>query len=144
MEGLAPPLRFLFMLERMLSCGHSVRVAISEYLKEENDEFAHHLRALLVQYDAGGDEMPPPPRALSPERAAVFELVWRGLGGEPLLRQIRDLREEVVLAATQELDEFMANLPMRALLPLLFFIFPGFLILLFGPLLKTMLKGFLQ
>jgi hypothetical protein len=141
MEGLAPPLKFVLDLERALECGTSVRLASYEWVQKEHGEFAGDLRQLLVQFDSGGRLFLL--ETLSIERRTVFELIWRGLSGEPMLAPLRSLRDEIELAATLEIDDFMAQLPLRALIPLLLVIFPGFMILLFGPLIKTMMKGVL-
>jgi hypothetical protein len=142
MEGLAPPLKFVLELERALECGISVRMAAYRWVQNSHGEFARELRELLVCYDAG-QTAPSPRQDQSFERRAVYEVLWRGLSGEPVLIPLRALREEIELASELELDEFMAKLPLRALIPLLFLIFPGFMILLFGPLIKTMLRGVL-
>jgi hypothetical protein len=143
MEGLAPSIRCVLDLERSLECGVSMRSAVYQWVQSSQNDFVEDVRALVIAHDAG-QSLPTYNIRCSQERRAVLDLIWRGLCGEPVLAQFRALRDEIELAASLELDEFMVRLPMRALVPLLLFIFPGFMVLLFGPLLKTLMKGFMQ
>lgn len=141
MEGVAPTLKLLLNFERALECGVSARSAGYRLAQAGGDEIERQLRELLLRFD-GGESFATADK-ISPERRALFELIWRGLHGEPVVAALRDLRVEVEMAAAAELDEFMARLPFKALVPLLALIFPGFMLLLFGPLLRTLMKGIL-
>ena len=45
------------------------------------------------------------------------------------------------LAIQSEIDQYVSDLPLRAMLPLLFFQFPAYLLLLLGPILLQFIKG---
>lgn len=75
--------------------------------------------------------------SMSLVRRQCLEVLSQGLQGEPIYSQICSLEEEVFEASRLEIEEFVALLPMKSLIPLLFFQFPAFLALLLGPFLLS-------
>jgi hypothetical protein len=80
----------------------------------------------------------------SPYRRELISLVGLGLSGAPVVAKLRELEVEIRWACQDELDLFIARLPLRALLPVLLIQFPAFLILLFGPILSEFTRSLSQ
>lgn len=141
MEGLAPSLVYCLELELFLESGHSVRSAMMRLSKESQLPLFATAIELLATYDRGHDVTAIIQEGRSAFERALLEVLHRGLRGEPVLAAIRILREEIERASVIELNHYMARLPMLALVPLLLFLLPAFMILLFGPLFQLMSQG---
>lgn len=141
MEGLAPSLVYCLELELFLESGHSVRAAMMRLSHETRQPLFRCGTELLSAYDRGDSVGAIVCGVRSPFERALLEVLHRGLKGEPVLAAIRILRDEIERASKIELDHYMAKLPMLALVPLLLFLLPAFLILLFGPLFQLMSQG---
>ncbi len=141
MEGLAPSLAYCLELELLLETGESVRSAIMRLSREMSGVVTQRANELLVAHDQCLDVRQVTKSSSSPFERALLEILNRGLAGEPILAAVRILKVEVERAAQIELDQFLAKLPLLSLFPLLFFLLPAFLILLFGPLFHLMSQG---
>ena len=72
---------------------------------------------------------------------ALWDLVDRGLAGEPISSALLALHDEVARAARAELELHVATLPFKMLIPLLLFQFPAHLLLLLGPMLRDLTRS---
>lgn len=137
MENLTPPLlEAVRELHWRIASGHSMREALRLYLEVATSPFAHNLRewtAVRAQ-----DKVPPTAAFRSHLQRALLELIERGCMGQPTLEHLKELEYEVELAAQAELEAHIGALPFKVLLPLLFFQFPAYLLLLLGPLLRDL------
>ena len=140
MEDIAPPLRFLSSLRMSIDKGDSVSIGLQRYLQTVDDELSRLVATWFLQKSRGesGDKIVMGLK--SPYRRACLMLVGRGLAGEPIQSALAKLEEETLQASQNEIEEFLALLPMKMLVPLLFFQFPAFLFLLLGPLLIQFLQ----
>lgn len=145
MEGLAPPLKFCLDLELKVEMGTSVRSAVYEILKnsahDDACDFLLLVRDLVRVHDHLGEPLQIAKKAPTSYQRAVLELIVRGLRGEPILLALRIVQKELEIVCQNELDRYMRRLPLLALVPLLTFQLPAFLILLFGPLLHLFTRG---
>lgn len=139
MEDLAPPLELLLVVKHRVECGEHLRSGINAYIHESRQDFRHVVRRWLVSFESQGSASEVVASVESHHRRALLQLLERGLQGLPIHSQLLELEEELVLAAEDELQQKLASLPLKMLLPLLFFIFPSYMILLLAPL----LRGFL-
>jgi hypothetical protein len=60
----------------------------------------------------------------------------------PILAHLIELENEVVRSCESELEEQIQKLPIKLMLPVLFLMFPAYLILLLGPILLSILSQF--
>jgi hypothetical protein len=139
MENLTPPvLEAVRELHWRIASGHSMREALRLYLDVCTSPFAQTLRewwTLRAQDKVGKNER----QAFTTHlQRAVLEVIERGIGGQPTLEHLKTLEQEIELAAQAELEAHIGALPFKVLLPLLFFQFPAYLILLLGPLLRDL------
>jgi hypothetical protein len=145
MEGLAPPLRCLIEIHSGLQNGEPVRAGLSKYLAvaDAKDEFAPAVRAFLFAFDHGNDwktVLNDTSAVKSPFRRTLLEIVACGLKGQSIMAQLQDLQDDIANACDSEIKEHLEILPIKMLIPLLLFQFPAFLLLLFGPLLKSLIE----
>lgn len=138
MESISPTLKLAMTIRQGLECGESIRSAVRTYLIKNQDDVSRELSRWLAQQENRKTE----DNSRSPQRRALFDLIFRGLQGDPILPQLILLEEELNEGARAELEMFSAALPLKALIPLLLLQFPALLILLFGPLLRQMLESF--
>lgn len=135
MEDLNPPiLTAIREVKWHLGSGKSMKEAFSCYLDGTHDTFSLELRRRWILKQQGTVL---PPISL-PLQHAFWELVERGCAGQPSLEALITLELETEKAAQAELDAHIAALPFKVLLPLLFFQFPAYLMLLIGPILREL------
>jgi pilus assembly protein TadC len=135
METLAPPLRLLQTVRYVMEGGESLRQGLHEYLKSPPDDFTITVKAWLQLLERGCLTAELLQKISSPARRHLLTLLERGLRGEPVLAALEALDDEIQEQSLAEIESFLGTLPFRMLLPLLFFLFPAFLVLLIGPLL---------
>jgi hypothetical protein len=143
MEGLAPTLQCLIEIQSALQNGESLRAGLNRYTQVQTQPqayaFAQSLKHFLFAWDQGQDWRAHIIKAPTPHRRALMEIIAFGLNGQAILPQLAELQSEVELACELDIKRFLDLLPLQMLIPLLFFQFPAFLILLFGPLLSHFL-----
>lgn len=139
MENLTPPLlRALRELRWTMSAGKSMNEAFQIYLERTQDDLASRLRQLWILKNQSGNISYTPERLPTYFQRAFWQLVERGCRGEPAMDALAALESEVQAAAQAELDDHIAALPFKVLIPLLLFQFPAYLLLLLGPLLREL------
>jgi hypothetical protein len=142
MEGLAPPLKCLIQIQSSIANGESVRTAIARYLQiiSVHDPFSLDVRQFLFAWEQGQDWRAMLRNVESPHRRALIEVLACGLSGQSISAHLESLRTEITAACDLEIKEHLEMLPLKMLAPLLLFQFPAFLLLLFGPLLRHLVK----
>ncbi len=135
MEDLTPPLLHAIREVRWhLSSGKGMREAFPRYLDDAQDALARELRGKWVMKLQGGAQVP----LRSHFAQSFWDLIERGLAGQPAFEALGILECEVEKAAERELDAHLASLPFKVLIPLLIFQFPAYLMLLLGPILREL------
>jgi hypothetical protein len=135
MEDLTPPLLYAVReLRWQMNAGRAMKEAFQCYLDGKLDPLSLELRRNWVLKQKGG----PIPHLRSHYAQSFWNLVERGLAGQPTHEALGILEAEVQRAAEAELDEHLAALPFKVLIPLLLFQFPAYLLLLLGPALREL------
>ncbi|MCB0384086.1 MAG: hypothetical protein KDD43_01740 [Bdellovibrionales bacterium] len=141
MEGIAPPLKLVLHLRIGLENGNSVRSALTSFLDgDPQNEMSLLVECWLGQRGRLGTKGMRNHEKWTCWRQMVIEVVSRGLEGEPILEDIKALEEELILASQAQVEQHLHALPFLALLPVLFFQFPAYLMLLLGPFLQDLLR----
>ena len=117
-----------------LSTGDAFRI----YLEDHHDELSAQFRERWVIKARAGKTVHHLKALRSPYARAFWELIERGIAGEPISAPLASLEDEIENAAQAELDQFVSTLPFKVLLPLLAFQFPAHLVLLMGPTLREL------
>lgn len=139
MENLAPPLSVVLQLQLAIENGHSFRESLRQVLhsNDEND-FMKTIREWSVRKSHNQSTHLLVKSLISPYRRTLLDLFERGWDGEPILEPLQSIEEEIRSAAAAELDQFIATLPFRAMIPLLLLQFPAYMLLLLGPILSDL------
>lgn len=142
MESLAPPLDLVLWIKYDLEKGLSVKFSLQNYIKKADGQFQVVLMTWLSLYEQGKPTDIVKNAQSSQIRRSLIEVLERGLKGEPILKTLELLEQEIIMACEAEIDEKVQKLPFLLLIPLLLFQLPAFLLLLFGPLLSMLLSSF--
>lgn len=139
MESMNPTLRLLFVVREHLENGGSVRNGLRDFAQNDPSSLAWTLTSWLSARDRGqifefDAKQPPSERHL-------LRLLERGLHGEPIATALQDFEQEIIERCEIQIEEFVATLPLKSLLPLLLLIFPAYLILLVGPFLERLVSS---
>jgi tight adherence protein C len=142
MESLAPPLAVLLHVRYGLSAGRSLRRLIKDVvMKSQLSNFELKLRRWWLAREAGSALNDDYWEDQSLYRQALVQLLEQGLEGRSISEALKDLEEEIRRAMEEELNEFVAALPLKTLFPLLLLIFPSLMLLIFGPLVLKLMES---
>ena len=141
MENLTPSLSCLYSVKRSLFQGKSLREALLLYINEQQKGFAASLAIWLNYVEANSLATLPDLKLSSDYQKSIIVCFEAGMNGQPIQTQLEQLIQEVEAASLLEVDEHIATLPLKALLPVFLFQFPAFLLLIFGPVLSQLLNG---
>lgn len=142
MEGLAPSLKCLIEIQSALLNGEPARAGLERYVAGSavDEAFARDVRRFLFDWDQGRDWRSGVAAIESPHRRALLELAACGMSGQAILAHVAELRGEIERASENEIRARLDLLPLRMLFPLLFLLFPSYLLLLFGPVMSAFLR----
>jgi hypothetical protein len=138
-ENLAPPLEFLMDMRFGLEKGQSLKKTLQLFIENQNENIWGQQIAIWMKFLEIGRPTSEVVIKMTPTRRQCLELIELGLKGEPIYQQVCLLEEEIFELTKLEIEEFVATLPIKSLIPLLFFQFPAFLALLIGPFLASFL-----
>lgn len=139
MVDLAPPLKAVLEIRLFIENGNSVSQAIQLYAKAGSEDlFAKEIGAWLFAQATGRDYKSHLFKTFY--RRRLLEILNSGLKGEPILKPLSDLEEDLVFVSEEFLEQHIQKLPLISLIPLMLFQFPAFFMLLIGPLLLNLLS----
>jgi hypothetical protein len=141
MDMVAPPVRLLVHLRFSLERGEAVSASLSAYLQSVEDECSEMVRDWWLAYRQGRLSAFYQSRSLNLYRKSLLMTLEAGLSGESILSTVRHMEEEFLHQAQIDMERFIRTLPVRSMFPLLFFMFPAYLLLFFGPLLSRLLHS---
>lgn len=135
MEDLSPTLHLILSVREALERGESVRTGIAEFVDSDRSE----LKLFLLNRSLEVSESAPRLRPLKETEKSALSILRRGIEGESILPVLKDFEFDLVERSDAEIEEFTQKLTLRCLIPLLIFVFPGYLLLLLGPTLERLL-----
>jgi hypothetical protein len=141
MENLNPCLEMIALFKEGLESGANIRSVIKA-MPENLSEFSFQCKKWLILRDQGGDPAHILRQVQSPARRSLLQLLERGLRGESILEALRELETETEDLCFQQMEEHLAALPFKMMVPLLLLLFPSLMMLILGPLLEAMTQGF--
>ncbi len=77
----------------------------------------------------------------NPYQRAMFDLIEAGLAGLPIYDRMDQLKVEIELQIDNEIELKLQSLPVKCMLPVMFLMVPSYLVLLFGPILKNVMRS---
>lgn len=137
MENITPSLILLWDVKRALEKGQSVAAGIKNYLERPKvDPLRHQIEIWWaaqnnsrILYDKS---------LLNYKRQFLLETLEAGLKGHSILQTLQSLESELILSCEDEIQNHISKLPLLALVPLMFLIFPAMMLVLVIPLLKLL------
>lgn len=150
MENISPTLLLLLSVRGALESGFSVRTGILNFLKlsEEikkspthkiySDSFMDFVSLWLLLIDQGQD-FSFLYKDIHPCKRTLLHLLEKGLKGMPVLNLLNELEMEITKSCEDEINEHIQKIPILLLLPVLFLMFPAYLILLLGPVIESIM-----
>ena len=137
MENISPALILLWEVKRALEKGHAVSWGLQVYLaRAQSDAFKNQVELWWAAQK--NSRIIYNKSALSPTRRYLLEVLEAGLKGQAILQNLYLLENELILSCEDEIQKHVAKLPLLALIPLMFLIFPALMLLLVVPLLKLL------
>ncbi len=144
MESLAPPLKVCLEVRLAMECGHSLLTALRQILPIVEIDFRQDLIRLVYHVEQHGHVNGVQFESKSLHRKSLLAILSAGLMREPIVQRLIDLEGELIFACEEQIDEFVAALPLKGLVPIMLVQLPAFLLLLFGPILREFIQGVLR
>ena len=142
MEGVAPPLGLVLELRLDLENGRSVRDGLTRFLqKSPSDDFVHLLEHWIAVRELRGVKGLRQHRGWTSWRQMVLEMIERGLAGNPILEELKQMELDLIAASDNQIERELRALPIMSLVPVLLFQFPAYLLLLLGPWMQQLLEN---
>lgn len=135
MEDLSPTLMLIIGVREALERGDSVRAGIAEFVAHDTSD----LKLVLLNPALVAEEGARRFRELKETEKSALSILRRGLEGESILPILRDLENDLIDRSDMEIEDFTQKLTFRCLIPLMIFVFPGYLVLLLGPMIERLL-----
>jgi hypothetical protein len=140
MENISPTLTLLLEVRAALDSGYSVRTGILNFLQKPKTS----IHSIIAKWFAAIDHhqnLSPIFKELHPCRRGLFLVLEKGLNGTSIHNNLVELEKEIIISCETEMEEQIKMLPLKMLIPVLFLMFPAYLILLFGPFLQMFLQN---
>jgi len=143
MADLAPIYQLSFFIRQKIISGRSLSSALNDYVDQHAGDQSDHLRMLLINFKACRGIPKDFGAPLSSLREVIYQLLWEGLSGQPILDQLNRLEPEILSACEREADAFVRSLPLRVTIVIMSLSVPALILLFFGLFFQVFLaKGF--
>jgi hypothetical protein len=133
---LTPSIEFVINLKSGLEQGNSLLDAFNENLNNLNDPFSKKMALWFAYYK---NSMESSIEFKSQYQKNLLEILDQGFSGAPVYEHLCLLEKEMSEEFERQWKAYLESLPLKLSLPLLFFFFPSYVILLFGPLIVQFL-----
>ena len=138
MEHLAPPYQFILDLLYELESGGTARSAVKKYTLHFQNDFCLMLKHWL-RLQEFGELVIAEPTFKSSYQKAIWDLLMLSQQGVSLVAPVKELEKELRFVCEEQLEQHLATLPYKLMIPLLFLQFPALMVILLGPLLAQLL-----
>lgn len=136
MEDITPTLILLWDVKRAIERGQSIRVGVQNFIERtQKNQFKEQVK--LWWLSQTGAQVVFDSSQMSVARKHLLEILEHGLRGLSILETLKSYEQELIFRCEDEIQKHIARLPMILMIPLMGLIFPAMILLLLGPLLKT-------
>ncbi len=136
MEDITPTLILLWDVKRAIERGQSIRIGVQNFIERtQKNQFKEQVK--LWWLSQTGAQVVFDSSKMSLSRKHLLEILEHGLRGLTILETLKSYEQELIFRCEDEIQKHIARLPMILMIPLMGLIFPAMLLLLLGPLLKT-------
>lgn len=123
----------IFLLEE-LSAGQSARLAVQKYMKRADNAFVQRMyRWFVLQQNGRALDFYTKEERMYPYQKSLFYLLDRSFQGQSIIHPLEELIKEGEILSRMQLDDHIAKMPYKLMIPLLLLQFPALLLLLLGP-----------
>ena len=140
MENISPTHDFVLNFILNIKNGESIEPSIQKYVLDNKNSFCCTLKQFLIATEHSKSKNIID-KQTNIYRRTLLELLALGMDGHQILNPLIELEKDVEKSCIEEVDSFIKLLPFKMLLPLYLFIFPSYLIILIGPVLKELLES---
>ena len=140
MELLTPSYLFLNELIISMDSGISARKFSTNYISKSNSEWSRLLSSYVYKFMNNNFNFSMLKLVKNSYERAILHLIIKSLQGQPVLKELKGLEVEYFKAHKQQLERHLIKLPYLSLIPLFIFLFPSYLLLMLGPILKSLLE----
>jgi tight adherence protein C len=141
-----PALKVLQDIRLQMQAGKSLQFSIQWAASLSKDPFRRAILTWIARLESGQGSafilMVLPELNSTAARRALIIILEKGLKGAPIDAYLAELEDEMFQIAEQTYEKHLQILPLKLMAPLIFFIMPSVLLLLLGPLLFTINRGF--
>lgn len=139
MELLAPSYNFLSELIMSIESGSSTKKFTMDFIKETNTGWTQILSTFVFKYMNNNFKFSMLKSVKNPFERSILHLVIKSFAGQPVLENLKSLEKEYFDAHKKQLEKHLMKLPYLSLIPLFVFLFPAYLLLMLGPILKSLI-----
>lgn len=136
MENVTPTLILLWDVKRSIQKGQSVRFGAELFVKRRLQH--QFYRNFCSWYVARNLNCAANKEAFNYLQRQLIDLIELGLSGESVLAHLNQLEKELIRNCEEEINDYLATLPLKALVPLVCCLLPSMFLLLLVPLLKML------
>lgn len=147
-DSVNPVLACIWFVEEGIRRGESIRealmswAAVSAASRTNEDRYGRDFRLQVLQLLRNAESASAVAVvAPSPYRENFFQILAAGFRGEAVLADLIVLKADIKNQLELDMKSHIETLPFKMLVPLLLFLFPSFLILLFGPITRSFLQS---
>jgi hypothetical protein len=140
MEDLIFLLKLCLHVRVSIEGGEALRVSLLRFCETEQTLRHLKLKQWLAYFDQTGGESCAEIFFKNHHTQIFLEILGQGLSGHSIYERVRVLEEEFIETCEEEFQKELDKLPYILMIPLLLFMFPAYLLLLLGPILKLFLK----
>jgi hypothetical protein len=140
MENLSFLLKLCLHVRVSLEGGEALRVSLFRFAEMKNSLLHLKLKEWLSHFDQTGGECCAEKLFSNPHTQVFLEILSQGLAGHSIFDRVKAMEEEIVETCKDEFQRELDKLPYVLMVPLLLFMFPAYMMLLLGPILKLFLK----
>lgn len=141
MVHIVPSISFLKSFIKELEQGCGVVQSIRNSADTERTTFSAQVLIWSVQYQQSGDSNQWEPQTHF--QSSLQQLLIIGLGGGPIYQNLLQLEQEMQEEFEIQWKGYIESLPQKLSIPILFFYFPAYIVLLFGPLITQFMEEML-
>lgn len=134
MDDLAMPYIFVANLRYELESGSALLAIVKRNAQEASDSFGHQLEMWLVNSQTQRLPTGELQKAWPLYRKSIFDLLDMGRSGISIIEPLKSMEQELLVICENDLQRHLDRLPFKLMIPMLFFQFPGVMLLIIGPL----------
>ncbi len=140
MELLSPSYLFLSELIMSMDSGVSARKFSTDYIAKSSSNWSKLLSTYVYKFMNNNFHFSMLKSVKNSYERAMLHLILKSFQGQPVLKELKGLEAEYFKAHEQQLERHLLKLPYLSLIPLFVFLFPAYLLLMLGPILKSLIE----